>query len=87
MFKRELLELIQESHRPKKYEIDEIALKNGHKVLRLPPYHCQFNAIELVWVNCKEFYNKNVGQNNVEFNDANVKETWLAALNRIDADY
>ncbi|KAL0871009.1 hypothetical protein ABMA27_004823 [Loxostege sticticalis] len=28
--------------------IDELAQVNGHQVLRLPPYHCQYNAIELI---------------------------------------
>ena len=33
----------------KKFAIDSIAFENGHLVLRLPPYHCCLNAIELVW--------------------------------------
>ncbi|XP_064101031.1 uncharacterized protein LOC135211715 [Macrobrachium nipponense] len=31
------------------YVIDKIACGNGHKVIRLPPYHCHYNAIELIW--------------------------------------
>ena len=27
----------------------------GHEVLRLPPYHCDLNAIELIWANEKNF--------------------------------
>jgi len=27
----------------KKYELDVLALKMDHKVIRLPPYHCQYN--------------------------------------------
>lgn len=34
--------------REKKYELDEIALSMGHEVIRLPPYHCQYNPIELI---------------------------------------
>lgn len=34
-------------HHYDKYVIDEEALKCGKKVLRLPPYHCELNAIEL----------------------------------------
>lgn len=36
----------------------------GHTVLRLPPYHCQYNAIELIWAQVKglcfyiTFFNK-----------------------------
>lgn len=29
------------------YELDQIALEMGHKVMRLPHYHCQYNPIEL----------------------------------------
>ena len=37
-------------HRPpKQYVIDDLARKHGHDVLRLPPYHCFFNPIELCW--------------------------------------
>ena len=31
--------------------IDKIAQRYGHEVLRLPPYHCDLNAIELIWAN------------------------------------
>lgn len=37
----------------KKYELDEIALSMGHKVIRLQPYHCQYNPIELIWAQIK----------------------------------
>lgn len=39
--------------REKKYELDEIALQMGHSVVRLPPYHCQYNPIELIWAQIK----------------------------------
>jgi len=32
-----------------KYVIDEEALKTNRLVLRLPPYHCELNPIELMW--------------------------------------
>jgi cytochrome c-type biogenesis protein CcmH/NrfF len=32
----------------RKYVIDDILNRYGHQVLRLPPYHWQHNAIELV---------------------------------------
>ncbi|KAF0740956.1 DDE 3 domain-containing protein [Aphis craccivora] len=37
----------------KKYKLDEIALQMGHEVVRLPPYHCQYNPIELIWEQVK----------------------------------
>ena len=35
--------------------IDNIAKRSGHEVLRLPPYHCDLNAIELIWADEKNF--------------------------------
>lgn len=54
LLKVELLRLVRE-HRPTKlrYEIDELALEHGHKIIRTPPYHCQYNAIELIWAQIK----------------------------------
>ena len=35
--------------------IDKIAQKYGHEILRLPPYHCELNAIELIWAEENNF--------------------------------
>lgn len=52
---------IADSHRIKKeFVVDEMLREHGHEVLRLPPYHCQFNAIELIWSNCKRYYDRNI---------------------------
>ncbi|KAF0716062.1 DDE 3 domain-containing protein, partial [Aphis craccivora] len=37
----------------KKYKHDEIAVQMGHEVVILPPYHCQYNPIELSWAQVK----------------------------------
>ena len=49
----ELLKLV-EPLRPQfeKRRIDELAKAAGHELLRLPPYHCELNAIELVSEKC-----------------------------------
>jgi len=39
--------------REKIYELDEIALRMGHEFICLPPYHCQYNPIELIWAQVK----------------------------------
>lgn len=56
MRKAELLELVKK-HKPDKtqYVIDSTAESHGHRVIRLPPYHCHFNAIELVWAQIKAY--------------------------------
>ena len=35
--------------------VEKIAKKYGMEVLRLPPYHCELNAIELIWADEKNF--------------------------------
>ena len=56
MLKSELYEIIKK-HKPreKKYEIDRMAREHGHTVVRLPPYHCDLNPIELIWANVKNY--------------------------------
>ena len=43
-----LLSLIREANVPKQYIVDNIAKTSGCSVLRLPPYHCLLNPIEMV---------------------------------------
>lgn len=38
-----------------KYVIDEYAKDNQKLVLRLPPYHCELNPIELAWASVKSY--------------------------------
>jgi len=44
--------------REKSYHLDEVALKRGHEVIRLPPYHCQYNPIQLIWAQLKNQVSK-----------------------------
>ena len=53
MKKPELYEIIKQNKPPPEYKIDNIIKAAGHEVLRLPPYHCNFNPIELIWANLK----------------------------------
>ena len=45
MLKDKLLLICKAMHVEKSYEVDEMTRKSGHEVVRLPPYHCQFNPI------------------------------------------
>lgn len=38
-----------------KYVIDEFTKDNNKLVLRLPPYHCELNPIELAWASVKSY--------------------------------
>ena len=55
MRKADLFSLI-DSNRQKKivYKIDNLIEKEGHEVLKLPPYHCDLNSIEFVCVICEK---------------------------------
>lgn len=77
MSKPELLEIVKiHKERLCKYEVDEIAEKHGHTVIRLPPYHCHFNAIELVWADIKGY----VAKHNTTFNISSVEILLREAL-------
>lgn len=51
--KKNLLELIKSQNFKKEYVIDKLFEAHGHTVLRLPPYYCVFNPIEMVWAAIK----------------------------------
>jgi transposase len=53
MLKAELLVLVKRKRKFESYVVDELAAQEGKTVLRLPPYHCEFNPIELIWAQIK----------------------------------
>ena len=62
--KRDLLGLVS-LHKAKyvSYRVDAMAETKNCRVLRLPPYHCELNPIELVWAQVKH----HVAMNNSRF--------------------
>lgn len=78
--KAELLEL-SEKHKPTvpKYVIDEMAKTKGHKIVRLPPYHCHFNPIELIWAQVKG----HVARNNKAFNLTEVRRLTKEGIEKV----
>ena len=52
-FKSVLLMKIKEANIRTKFVVDELAAERGLEILRLPPYHCVLNPIELVWARLK----------------------------------
>ncbi|GJQ74188.1 hypothetical protein Trydic_g19101 [Trypoxylus dichotomus] len=60
MLKRDLLYCVSQI-KPQydKSRIDEFAKEKGHEVLRLPPYHCELNPIEMVWAQLKNYVRMN----------------------------
>lgn len=65
------------------YEADELAMKYGHAVLRLPPYHCIFNPIELIWGIGKRYYNNHIGK--YGRTEEGCIKLWQEALREITA--
>lgn len=81
--KTELLGIVK-SMKPlfKTYELDEMAKTKGHEVLRLPPYHCQFNPIELIWANIKG----KVARRNTSFTINEVERLTREAIQEITCE-
>ncbi|XP_026821732.1 uncharacterized protein LOC113560174 [Rhopalosiphum maidis] len=61
------------------YIIDEMAKDAGKMVLRLPPYHCELNPIELVWSMVKSY----VKSNNTTYKTIDVKHLLHQAIDRV----
>lgn len=79
--KTELLAKVKDvKDRYQSYVTDEMAKQVGIEVLRLPPYHCELNPIELVWADVKNY----VARNNTTFKMVDVKRLFEEGLNNID---
>jgi transposase len=50
-------------------------------VLRLPPYHCIFNPIELIWGIAKNYYNRHIGRDGNTEKDC--LDMWREALQTV----
>ncbi|KAE8748839.1 hypothetical protein FOCC_FOCC004433, partial [Frankliniella occidentalis] len=82
MLKVELYALAKLHRQPIRYLADEEAAKRGHIVLRLPPYHCQYNPIELIWALLKRHYDKHILEYG-EFTEEKCLEKWHAAIESV----
>lgn len=69
--KPELYEIIKKHKNDYvQYSIDAIMEEHGHKVLRLPPYHPDFNPIENTWVLVKDY----LGKHNTELSFSEITQ-------------
>ena len=78
--KCELYSLIVSSNPVTVYVIDEIAKAAGCEVLRLPPYHCELNPIEMAWAQVKGY----IRVHNTKFTLAHVKELTFAGFAHVN---
>ncbi|XP_029679990.1 uncharacterized protein LOC115245703 [Formica exsecta] len=84
MLKVELLQivdLIKDNYN--KYVIDETAKTHNKTVLRLPPYYCELNPIEMVWSMVKGY----VKSYNNTFKINNVKTLLEQGVERVTAEH
>nr|XP_011313120.1 PREDICTED: uncharacterized protein LOC105272618 [Fopius arisanus] len=66
--------------KPVKYELDELVkITTEHRILRLPPYHCIYNPIELIWGLAKRYFDAHVDPNH-DYSDEMTKRVWADAL-------
>lgn len=78
--KKDLLERVaQNRHLYEDYVVDSLARNSGRIVLRLPPYHCELNPIELVWANLKSY----VARNNRDFKMEATKQLLIDGVAQI----
>jgi len=80
MVKHLMMDKVREiRHLNDKYVIDEEALKSNKIVLRLPPYHCELNPIELAWATVKN----HVKYNNTTFKLNDVQKLLVDGVNLV----
>lgn len=72
--------ILQVPKTKKSFVVDNAIMEAGHQVLRLPPYHCQFNAIDMVWSQAKRYYDQLI------LNEKDVLGTWQKALDNVSKD-
>lgn len=83
MLKRELFDLASKYKGAyDKYVVDEMAKAYNITVLRLPPYHCELNPIELIWSQVKGY----VAANNTTFKINDVRRLLHEAVDQITAE-
>ncbi|XP_037500194.1 uncharacterized protein LOC119374209 [Rhipicephalus sanguineus] len=83
LVKRQLLELVA-SVKPRflSYIIDNAAARAGCVVPRLPPYHCEFNPIELVWAKVKN----GIAADNRDFKLCTVEDILREKIKNVTAE-
>jgi transposase len=63
------------------YEVDEIAIRSGHEVIRTPPYHPELQPIELCWGIIKNHIARNC-----DFTLSNLKQQLENGFAKVDAE-
>lgn len=82
MKKPQLYDLVKKEKKgiPPTYRVDTMLEQRGHTVIRLPPYHCDMNPIELIWAELKAY----VAKKNETFKAADVECLIAEGMGMID---
>ncbi|CAH2099710.1 unnamed protein product [Euphydryas editha] len=64
------------------YEVEYLLNQHGHKVVRLPPYHCDLNSIEKIWATAK----RRVAEKNVIQAASEISSITEAAFSTITTE-
>ncbi|XP_045202333.2 uncharacterized protein LOC123555810 [Mercenaria mercenaria] len=84
LLKAELLDLCKRNKPSPEYLLDRILKEHGHDCLRLPAYHADLNAIELVWAQLKGI----IGRHKVSFRTSDLEQHIYDAISTItDEDW
>ncbi|KAH8040214.1 hypothetical protein HPB51_009762 [Rhipicephalus microplus] len=83
MIKKQLVELVASvKSRFLSYIVDNTAVRAGCIVLRCPPYHCDFNTIELVWPKVEN----GVAANNRDFKLSTIDAILKGGIKQVMAE-
>ncbi|XP_017797833.1 PREDICTED: uncharacterized protein LOC108578925 [Habropoda laboriosa] len=66
-----------------KNAVDEYAKQNGKEILRLPPYHCELNPMNMVWAMVKKY----VKTQNTTYKLADVKQLLIEGIKGVSVEY
>lgn len=82
MTKAELMNLVNLYKPTPTYVIDNVAKNSNHKVIRLPPYHADFNPIENIWAQVKG----HVARENQKFTIKEVERLTREGIDRVSSE-
>lgn len=74
ILKAELLKLVDKSGIKDRFAVEDICEAHGHSVIRLPPYHCHLNPIEMAWAGIKSYIRRNEVATNATEGEEKIKE-------------
>ncbi|XP_029055267.2 uncharacterized protein LOC114882555 [Osmia bicornis bicornis] len=77
-----LLQMARSVQSEQKYVVDEYAREHNKTILRLSPYHCELNPIELAWASVKN----HVKSRNTEYNMPQVKQLLVEGIEGVTSE-